>query len=74
MYVLEQGMLTPAKHRIPPPGVRVSPFIYLTCNSYLCFETDYSLVSKPFNTKVLSQGLHMRIIKTYIVLTIENLN
>jgi hypothetical protein len=38
----QQGMLTP-RHLIPPPvypGVRVSPFIFLTCNSYLCFETD----------------------------------
>jgi hypothetical protein len=36
------------RHLIPPlagPGVRVSPFIYLTCNSNLCFETDFSLVS-----------------------------
>jgi hypothetical protein len=39
--------LTPFRHLIPHPagqGVRVSPFIYLTCNSYLWFETDYSLV------------------------------
>ena len=31
----QQGMLTPPRHLIPPPvcpGVRVSPFIYLTCN------------------------------------------
>jgi hypothetical protein len=43
-----QGMLTPPRHLIPPPifpGVRVSPFVYLTCNSYLNFETDYSSVS-----------------------------
>jgi hypothetical protein len=41
----QQGMLTPPRHLIPPlagPGVRVSPFIYLICNSYLCFETNYS--------------------------------
>jgi hypothetical protein len=46
-----QGMLTPPRHLIPPPvflGVRVSPFLYLTCNSYLNFETDYSSVSWPF--------------------------
>jgi hypothetical protein len=33
-----QGVLTPPRHLIPPPvfpGVRVSPFVYLTCNSYL---------------------------------------
>jgi hypothetical protein len=33
-----QGMLTPPRHLIPPPvfpWVRVSPFVYLTCNSYL---------------------------------------
>jgi hypothetical protein len=44
-------MLTPTRHVIPPPvlpGVRVSPFVYLTCNSYLNFETDYSSVSWPF--------------------------
>jgi hypothetical protein len=42
-----QGRHTPLRHLIPPlrgPGVLVNPFIYLTCNSYLCFETDYSLV------------------------------
>jgi hypothetical protein len=41
----QQGMLTPPRQLIPPPvflGVRVSPFVYLTCNSYLNFETDYS--------------------------------
>jgi hypothetical protein len=39
----QQGMLTPPRHLIPPlagPRVRVSPFIYLICNSFLCFETD----------------------------------
>jgi hypothetical protein len=48
-----QGMLTPPRHLIPPPvfpGVRVSPFIYLTCNSYLNFETDYSWVYWPFHS------------------------
>jgi hypothetical protein len=43
-----QGMLTPPKHLIPPPvrpGVRVSPFISLTYNSYLCLKTDHCLVS-----------------------------
>jgi hypothetical protein len=30
---------------LPYPGVRVGPFISLTCNSYLCFEIDHSLVS-----------------------------
>jgi hypothetical protein len=48
----QQGMLTPPRHLIPPPvfpGVRVSPFVYLTCNSYLNFETDYSSVSWPFH-------------------------
>jgi hypothetical protein len=42
-----QGMLTPPWHLIPPPvysGARVSPFVSLTCNSFLCFETDHSLV------------------------------
>jgi hypothetical protein len=45
------GMLTPPRHLIPPPavpGVRVNPFIYLTCNSFLNFETDYSSVSLLF--------------------------
>ena len=48
----QQGMLNPPRHLIPPPvylGVRVSPFVYLTCNSYLNFETDYSSVSWPFH-------------------------
>jgi hypothetical protein len=39
----QQGMFTPHWHLIPPlagPGVGVSPFIYLTCNSYLRFEID----------------------------------
>jgi hypothetical protein len=43
-----QGMLTPPRHLIPPPvypGVRVSPFIFLICISYLYFDTDHSLVS-----------------------------
>jgi hypothetical protein len=34
----KMGMSTPPRHPIPPPagpGVRVSPFIYPTCNSYL---------------------------------------
>jgi hypothetical protein len=34
-------MLTPPGDLIPPsagPRVHVSPFIYLTCNSYLCFD------------------------------------
>jgi hypothetical protein len=47
----QQGMFTPPKHLIPPPafpGVRVSPFVYLTCSSHLDFETDYSSVSRPF--------------------------
>jgi hypothetical protein len=42
----QQRMLTSPKHLIPPPvfpGVRVSPCVYLTCISYLNFETDYSL-------------------------------
>jgi hypothetical protein len=47
-----QVMLTSPRHLLSPLvclGVRVSPFIYLTSNSYLCFETDYSLVSYPFH-------------------------
>jgi hypothetical protein len=47
-----QGILTPPRQLIPIllyPGVGVSPFISLICNSYLCFETDHSLVSYPFN-------------------------
>jgi hypothetical protein len=35
------GMLTHPRHLIPPlvyPWIRVSPFISLTCNSYLYFE------------------------------------
>jgi hypothetical protein len=45
----QQGMSTPPRYLIThpaDPGVRVSSFIYLTCtcNFYLCFETDYSLV------------------------------
>jgi hypothetical protein len=46
------GMLTPPRHLILPPvypGVHVSPFISLTCNSYFCFETDHSLVTYPFH-------------------------
>jgi hypothetical protein len=48
----QQGMLTPPRHLIPPPvypGVRVNPFAYLTFNSYLNFETDYSSVSWPYD-------------------------
>jgi hypothetical protein len=47
-----QGMLTTPRHLTPPPvfpGVCVSTFVYLTCNSYLNFETDYSSVSWPFH-------------------------
>jgi hypothetical protein len=43
-----QGMLTSPRHLIPPPvypGVRVSQFISLTRNSYLCFKTDHLLVA-----------------------------
>jgi hypothetical protein len=52
----QQGMLTPPRHLIPLPVfpvVRVSPFVYLTCNSYLNFETDYSSVSWPFHNLVM---------------------
>ena len=38
----QQGMLTPPRHLIPLPGIRVSPFISLICNFYLCFEIDHS--------------------------------
>jgi hypothetical protein len=44
----QQGMLTPPRHLIPSlvyPGIRISPFIYLTCNTYLFIETDHYLVS-----------------------------
>jgi hypothetical protein len=55
-----QGMLTPPRHLIPPPvfpGVRVSPFVYLTFNSYLNFETEYSSVSWPFlHATVFGEG------------------
>jgi hypothetical protein len=47
-----QGMLTPPRHLIPPPvfpWVCVISFVYLTCNSYLNFQTDYSSVSWPFH-------------------------
>jgi hypothetical protein len=37
------------------PGVRVSPFVYLTCNSYLYFETDYPSVSWPFLYNIISK-------------------
>jgi hypothetical protein len=42
-----QGMLTPSPLIPAPvyPQVRVSPFISLTCNSFLCLDTDHSLVS-----------------------------
>jgi hypothetical protein len=43
----QQGILTPPRHLIPPPvfpGVYVSPFAYLTCNSSLNLETDFSLL------------------------------
>jgi hypothetical protein len=53
--ICQQGILTPPRHLIPPPvflGVRVSPFVYLTCNSYLNFETDYTSVSWPFHVTV----------------------
>jgi hypothetical protein len=39
------------RHLFPPPvcpGVRVHPFVSLTCNSYLCFETDHCFISWPF--------------------------
>jgi hypothetical protein len=48
-------MLTPHRHLILPlifPGIRVSPFVYLTCNSDLNFETDYSSVYWPFHDKI----------------------
>jgi hypothetical protein len=44
----QQGMRTPPMHLIAHPvflGVHVSPFVYLTCNSYLSLETDYSSMS-----------------------------
>jgi hypothetical protein len=44
----QQGMLTPPRHLIPSPvypAVLVSPFISLTCNSYLRLETDHSFSS-----------------------------
>jgi hypothetical protein len=47
----KQGMLTPPRHLIIPmvyPGILISPFISLICNSYLCFETDHFLVSLSF--------------------------
>jgi hypothetical protein len=50
-----QGMPTPPRHLISPPvfpWVRVSPFVYLTCNSYLNFEIDYSSVSWPFYVEI----------------------
>jgi hypothetical protein len=61
----QQGMLTPPRHLIPPsffPRVRVSPFVYLTCNSYWNFETDYSSVSWPFHfsTCVSRDVLYLR--------------
>jgi hypothetical protein len=43
-----QGVLIPRRHLIPTPvclGVRIIPFISLTCNSYLCLDPDHSLVS-----------------------------
>jgi hypothetical protein len=49
-----QGMLNPPRHLIPPPvfpGVRVSPFVYLICNSYLNLEINCSSVSWPFHRK-----------------------
>jgi hypothetical protein len=55
---VQQGMLTPPRHLIPPPvfpGVRFGQFVYLTCNSYLNFETDYSSVSWPFHATLLMQ-------------------
>jgi hypothetical protein len=48
--LLAYSLHIPAWHLIPPPvcpGVRVSLFISLTCNSYLCYETGHSLVSQP---------------------------
>jgi hypothetical protein len=51
----QQGIFTPLRHLIPLPvfsGVHVSPFVYLTRNSYFNFETDYSSVSWPFEKDI----------------------
>jgi hypothetical protein len=55
-----QGMLTSPRHLIPPPvfpGICVDPFVYLTCNCYLNFETDYSSVSWPFHVCIKKKKL-----------------
>jgi hypothetical protein len=44
--------ITPPRYLIPPPVfplVYVNTFVYLTCISYLNFETDYSSVPWPFH-------------------------
>jgi hypothetical protein len=54
-----QGMLTPPRHLIPPPvfpGVRVSPFVYMTCNSYLNFAiSSYAISTLYINTYIVCQ-------------------
>jgi hypothetical protein len=81
-WLKTQGMLTHLRHLIPHPvfpGVRVSQFVYLTCNSYLNFETDYSSVSWPFHWKtniekqILQGNINLKLIK-YMYLPSEGFN
>jgi hypothetical protein len=47
----QQGMFALSMHLIPLPlcpGVRVLPFISLTCNAYFCFEIDHCCVHIPW--------------------------
>jgi hypothetical protein len=76
----QQGMLTLPRHLIPPPvypGVRVSLFVYLTCNSYLYFETDYSSASWPFHLEVESnkttEKTHLKHVVDVLVNTLFSL-
>jgi hypothetical protein len=70
----QQGMLTPPRHLIPPPvfpGVRVCPFVYLTCNFYLNFKTDYSSVSWPFYYGYIANTDGCRALNVSIVVCAE---
>jgi hypothetical protein len=71
----QQGVLTHPRHLIPSPvfpGVRVSPFLYLTFNSYLNLETDYSSVSWSFHTPYA--GDSGMLLQVYEKLTMANEN
>jgi hypothetical protein len=48
----QQRILTPLKQMTPSLeclGIDGRPFISLTTNSYLCFQTDHCFLSLPFS-------------------------